>query len=243
LQWHVNYTDASGHVNELVYSDRWYHNDLTIKGIGAPTRVDSPLAGFQTGIDEQQHVIYFDGLQGVRELVFRYYGQTWTSTDFTDVAPWSVFVDATSPLTGWVSSNEQEHVNFVDMAGHVHELYYEDGWIHNDLSSMATLTGVMWFGNDRTGEHFSITLLPPAGASFQGNTAEWIVETPIHGENNELATLPKFTDITFTSALCCGPGGYGDPSTASAVAVIEDGLPATAATLGTDAVTVSYIGP
>jgi hypothetical protein len=242
FQQHVNYTDANGHVHELVYSDRWHHNDLMVVTGAGPARLGSPLQGYPTEWNNQQHVVYFDVAGDVRELYYGFEG-SWQPNDVTTATAWSAAARTGSALAGWPGTHQQQHLNFVDDNGHVHELYYAEGhWIHNDLSAMATLTGVLWFGNDRTRQHFSITLLPPPGASFQGNTAEWIMETPLHG-NGKLATLPAFTDITFESAVCCGPTGSGDPSTGVEVTVVEDGAKVTSSTRGSDTVTVTYIGP
>jgi hypothetical protein len=60
----------------------------------------------------------------------------------------------------------------------------------------------LYFANDTTGEHFSITLAAPPGATFDGNTAEWIMEAPDGGE--PVSSLPAFTPVTFTDAICCG---------------------------------------
>ncbi len=46
----------------------------------------------------------------------------------------------------------------------------------------------------------NLYLPPPTGASFTGDTAEWIMECPLGPEG---ATLPQFTPITFQPASAC----------------------------------------
>lgn len=58
--------------------------------------------------------------------------------------------------------------------------------------------GYIFLGNETTGKHFSITLAPPPGATFAGNTIEWIMEAPDGGE--PLTSLPKFTPVNFSFA-------------------------------------------
>jgi Peptidase A4 family len=69
------------------------------------------------------------------------------------------------------------------------------------VQSVANYTAAqIYFANNDTGQHFSITLLPPEGVSFNGSSAEWIMEAP--GDNPN--TLPLFTPVEFTTAWCCG---------------------------------------
>ena len=59
-QQHVNYVGTDGHVHELVYKDSWSHNDLTAAA-GAPAgaaAAGSPLDGYETSFNNQQHVNY-----------------------------------------------------------------------------------------------------------------------------------------------------------------------------------------
>jgi hypothetical protein len=102
--------------------------------------------------------------------------------------------------------------------------------------------GQIYFANDTTGQYFTITLAPPPGASFSGNCAEWIMEAPDGGEPT--SSLPNFTPVTFTSAVCCGPNGAGNPESGDTYTVTAaDGTVLTAETVGSDTVTISYTGP
>jgi hypothetical protein len=69
---------------------------------------------------------------------------------------------------------------------------------------VGTTAGSISFANDTTGEHFSITLAPPPGATFNGSSCEWIMEAPDGGEPT--SSLPRFTPVVFTGAIACAPG-------------------------------------
>jgi hypothetical protein len=100
--------------------------------------------------------------------------------------------------------------------------------------------GQIYFANDTTGEHFSITLAPPPGATFDGNTAEWIMEAPDGGE--PISSLPAFTPVTFTDAICCG-ATLSKPQYGDIFNIVGFGVTLTAVTVGSDTVTITYIGP
>jgi hypothetical protein len=74
-QQHVNFIGADNHVHELVYSDRWYHNDLTLtQNAGAPSATPgSGLAGYQSTFNnnDQQHVNFVGTDNHVHELGLR----------------------------------------------------------------------------------------------------------------------------------------------------------------------------
>ena len=75
-------------------------------------------------------------------------------------------------------------------------------------------------------------LVPPPGAAFTGNTAEWIMEAPDFGE--PISSLPKFSPLQFTGAQCSGPGGAsGGPSQGDVWTVSGFGTTLTAVTLAT----------
>ena len=103
-------------------------------------------------------------------------------------------------------------------------------------------SGYLSFGNDTTGKHFSITLAPPPGANFKGNTIEWIMEAPDGG--TPTSALPKFTAVKFTSAIGCGPNGaVGNPQNGDSTNVENSaGKILTSTILGNFAVTIDFIG-
>jgi peptidase A4-like protein len=47
--------------------------------------------------------------------------------------------------------------------------------------------------------YFTMDLAPPHGASFSGNTAEWIMES---APGEPTSSLPRFNEVHFTSAQC-----------------------------------------
>jgi hypothetical protein len=102
--------------------------------------------------------------------------------------------------------------------------------------------GAIYFANDATGQHFSITLAPPPGASFNGGSCEWIVEAPDGGE--PISSLPKFSPVTFTSALACGPNNaVANPQTGDILNITNtSGKVLTATTVGPDTATIKFVG-
>jgi peptidase A4-like protein len=110
---------------------------------------------------------------------------------------------------------------------------------------VSQVAGQINFANQTTGQHTSVTLLPPPGASFSGNSAEWIMEAPDGGEPN--SALPEFSTVSFTAALACPAdgGAAGDPKNGDTFAVVKPGAPAqtlTSTALAASAVQVSFIG-
>jgi hypothetical protein len=103
--------------------------------------------------------------------------------------------------------------------------------------------GQVFFANETTGQHFSCTLIPPPGATLTGCSAAWIMEAPGLGEPT--SSLPMFTPVAFTSAVCCGPNGTLDnPSDGQIFNIVGGGVgkTLTSVTVGPDSVTIYYIG-
>jgi Peptidase A4 family len=114
--------------------------------------------------------------------------------------------------------------------------------IYCSVQYIGNIAGYIYFANEATGQHFSITLAPPAGATFSGNTAEWIVEVPDKGEH--FTTLPRFTPVAFTSAIACGSSGaLGNPQMGD-TANIEDasGEVLTSVAVGNCSATIDFVG-
>jgi len=99
--------------------------------------------------------------------------------------------------------------------------------------------GQVSFSNVTTNVKFSITLVPPPGATMSGDTAEWVVEVPT--KSNVYTHLPSFSTVSFTGASACGTT-LGNPQS-GAVDVIESdsGAALTSTTLGNSTVTISYV--
>lgn len=115
--------------------------------------------------------------------------------------------------------------------------------IYVSVQYVGKTAGSIYFGNVTTGKHTSFTLSPPSGATFSGNTVEWIVEDPDGGESTNTA-LAKFTPVEFTSAIACtAAGGTNNPQnddTCNIETLSNKVL--TKVTLGSYTVTVDFIG-
>ena len=137
-QQHVNYLDANGHVHELVYKEpSWQAGDLTA-GTGAPPAAPgSRLDGYVTSANGQMHINYLDANGHVHELVYK--EPSWQAGDLTAGAGAPPAAPG-SALAGYETSfNNQQHVNYLDADGHVHELWYQSPngpWLHNDLTDI-----------------------------------------------------------------------------------------------------------
>jgi hypothetical protein len=101
--------------------------------------------------------------------------------------------------------------------------------------------GYLYLANNSTGQHFSITLAPPTGASFNASDAEWIMEAPDGGL--PFSSLPAFTEVQFTSAVACNSTTIQNPLNGDYVNIVSpNGQQLTEVTLGDDAVTIDFIG-
>ena len=101
--------------------------------------------------------------------------------------------------------------------------------------------GYVMFGNVDRGRYFSIQLAAPPGASFSGNSVEWIVEAPNTGEPG--TSLPRFTPVNFSAALGSDVNATvtADPNTGDTTNITAFGRFLTSVTLATDALTVNYL--
>jgi hypothetical protein len=257
---HVNYTDANGHVHELAYSNSngWQHDDLSASagGTGSPSGPGSRLDGYATDWNSGQHVNYTDANGQVHELA-NTNGSGWQLNDLTTLAGQNGFgfftfpgAVAASPLAGdGTDWNSGQHVTYIDVDGHVRDLNNSaangsgpnGGWEENDLTASAGRTGVIYFANDTTGKYAAVTLEPPPGASFSGVSAEWIMEAPDGGE--PVSSLPKFSPVTFSEAISCGPDGVGNPENGDTWNIVGFGTTLTSVSTGDFSVTIDYIGP
>jgi hypothetical protein len=143
-QQHVNYIGPGNQVFELFFANNaWHFNNLSalanITGVAASTRA---LDGYQTPFNNQQHVNFISSADNnVRELFFD--GSQWRARDLTTVPlPAAPAAAGASKLTGYPSQrvvapppgspsgtpstvvDKQQHVEFVDGAGDIHELIH-----------------------------------------------------------------------------------------------------------------------
>lgn len=103
---------------------------------------------------------------------------------------------------------------------------------------LATRAGHLFFANETSGQHFSITLRPPPGASFHGEAADWIVDAI---ELGDPASLPNLSPVHFGHAVCYGPGiASGDPADADDWVIQVFGITLTQVTVAPGAVAVAF---
>jgi hypothetical protein len=110
------------------------------------------------------------------------------------------------------------------------------------IEYMGNSAGQVSLANETTGQHFSMTLAPPPGATFKGNSIEWIMEAPDGGEPE--SSLPKFTPVTFTDAIGCGAGNvYGNPQNGDTCNIENTaGKVLTSVTVGNYTTTINFVG-
>jgi Peptidase A4 family len=107
------------------------------------------------------------------------------------------------------------------------------------VAQQAGLQGEVLFGNTTRGHYFSIVLAPPPGASFSGNSAEWIMEAPNAGEPG--TSLPRFSPVVFSTAFAsAAAGGSGDPANGDTNNIIGFGSILTSVLLKTMALEIDY---
>jgi Peptidase A4 family len=135
-QQHVNYIGIDNHIHELWYDSAWHHNDLTGVAHAPNAATVAALDGYVTTFNNQQHVNYLAGNNHVMELWF---DSTWHVNDLTAAAGAANFPAAGgASIDGYQTSfNNQQHVNYIGLDGHVHELWFDSAWHHNDLTAAA----------------------------------------------------------------------------------------------------------
>jgi hypothetical protein len=101
--------------------------------------------------------------------------------------------------------------------------------------------GFVMFGNVDRGHYFSIQLDAPPGASFSGNSVEWIVEAPNTGEPG--TSLPRLTSVNYTAAFGSDANSTvsADPNNGDTTNIVAFGRSLTSVALATDALTVNYL--
>jgi Peptidase A4 family len=88
----------------------------------------------------------------------------------------------------------------------------------------------------------SITLVPPPGATFDGESAEWIMECNDYGE--PLQSLPAFTPVNFSGAVACSASApSANPINGDVFVILgADGEDLTETALGDGTVEITFIG-
>jgi hypothetical protein len=131
----VDYLDSAGHIHEMYSFNRttWAGNDLTVVAGALPAALNSSLV---TEINKVANTveIYFLGTDShVRELWWAPW--TWHNSDPTaaarapNAANGSALVSLSNPIAKTVQ------VDYLDSAGHIHELWWNGTWHTDDLTA------------------------------------------------------------------------------------------------------------
>jgi hypothetical protein len=107
--------------------------------------LSSALAGYFQASDQSRHVFFVDGSGHIHEMYLSADAVHWVEHDLTATArPPGIASMPGSPLAAYVqSSNNSQHVNFVDGKGHVRELRYDAKyryWANFDLTLIGCST-------------------------------------------------------------------------------------------------------
>lgn len=107
--------------------------------------------------------------------------------------------------------------------------------------------GTLNFANLTSGQYIPpMTVAPPPGAGFNGNSAEWILEAPGGGEPG--SSLPAFTPITFTWAAACPASIAGAeppfaiPGNSDTLNVVGNGKTLTSVAVDGGTCTITFTG-
>jgi len=162
---HVNYIDRYGHVHELYNTPTtaWKDNDLTklAKSSSFAEVGRSKLDGYWDTLS-RQHVNYIASDGHVHELYNTPTTGGWKDNDLTKLAKSSSIPGVWSTLRGYWGWGEN-HVNYIDSDGHVHELYdsHTTAWKDNDLTELS---------REENAQSASTAITGSSLAGYWGNT-------------------------------------------------------------------------
>jgi hypothetical protein len=129
--------------------------------------------------DNSQHVNYIDAGGHIHEL-YCGPGTCWKDNDLTIATPAPAPTPAKwgSPVTSYAMSDGTQHVFYIDVNGHVREIYYlpGTGWRANDLGGVPYWSLHAYWGseNGNLGEHVNTSMRPGAcTSSTAGRGACW----------------------------------------------------------------------
>jgi Peptidase A4 family len=109
---------------------------------------------------------------------------------------------------------------------------------------IGSTAGHLYFFNatDPNALPLSITLEPPPGATFDGESAEWIMECNDYGEPAQ--SLPAFTPVMFSGGVACGPNTpSANPISGDVFVIIgAEGETLTDTVLGDGTVEIIFVG-
>src|ERR1039457_3319781 len=175
-------TTAESQENQRGVIRMWADNDLTVLAGAAPA-TSGKLDGYSQG-DGSQHVNFIDENGQVHEL-YRSPDPAaqWVYNDLTAFAGGTQAVGIA--LAGYSQGDGSQHVNFIDVSGHVHELYRSPDpaaqWVDNDLTAFANGTPAYTKGG------FSIS---PIDAYSQSDSSQHVNFIDSNGHMHELYRCP-----------------------------------------------------
>jgi len=91
-----------------------------------------------------------------------------------------------------------------------------------------------------TNAYFGKLLNPPPGATFSGNSVEWIMEAPGGGYPSNYI-LPQFTPVNFTDCLASGGTQVANPTNGVRTIIAAGNQPKTSVALANMAVTIDWL--
>jgi hypothetical protein len=113
----------------------WSANDLT-SAAGAPATAGDPF-GYTWSVDSTEHVVYPGADGHVHELWFN---GSWHHNDLSIASAAPAGASPAGDAYGYTwDVDSTQHVVFHGVDGHVHELWFNGSWHHNDLTA-ATAT-------------------------------------------------------------------------------------------------------
>lgn len=135
---HLDYISANGDVHELSGQPggEWRNRDLTAVSKGTPAQLSSALSAYQ-GSDGSEYIDVLGSDRHIHELFSRT-GGSWQDRDLTDLSGGSTPM-AGSALSGYMGPDHSEHINYLSLDRHIHELYLfaGQGWVDNDLTMLS----------------------------------------------------------------------------------------------------------
>ena len=189
---HVNFISVDGHVHELYIHPGagWVDHDLTAFAHGALAAPGSALDGYW-GSDNSQHVNFISVDGHVHEL-YIHPGAGWVDHDVTALANGTAAAPG-SELDGYWGSDNSQHVNFMSLDGHVHELYIHPGagWVDHDLTAFAHgATAAVTRSNPRGRFHGTATGSALDGYWGSGDNSQHVNFVSVDGHVHELYIQP-----------------------------------------------------
>jgi hypothetical protein len=140
---HVIYRGWDDHVHELWWDGEWHYNDLTVAA-GAPSgkvndsNPPGDPVGYEFGAQGTQHVVYRAQNAHVHEL---WWDGKWHFNDLTVAASAPLAghdgADGGEPAAYMFDAQGTQHVVYVGADKHIHELWWDGDWHHNDLTAAA----------------------------------------------------------------------------------------------------------